>query len=156
MDHLTNALVRFESRQSEVRRQRPRLGRDTERHERSIDIRGEFREIRRSGNAAPESTRTALVGEESHATEMQFDELRGVNRGECALDRAQLFISHVADEFERDVQIFRLHPARASGFWLEICDQFCKCTADRLRQVERNEEAHWLCPAAWVQKIAAH
>ena len=35
-----------------------------------------------------------------------------------------------------------LHPARGSGLWLELRDQFCECVAHLIRQVERDEEAH--------------
>ena len=83
-----------------------------------------------------------LVGEETHPAEMEFNGLCGVNRGESILDRIQLFIAHVADEFQRDMQIFRSYPPCASRLWLELCDQFCDCVADLIRQVERNEEAH--------------
>jgi hypothetical protein len=48
----------------------------------------------------------------------------------------------VTDEFQRDVEIFGLYPARASRFWLELCNQFCDCVADLVWQVERNEETH--------------
>src|ERR1700722_5851199 len=121
-DDFADAFVGFESGQGEMRSEGASLGFDAERHERAIDIGGEIGEIRRSGDAAPESTRTVLVGEESHTAEMEFDGLCGANRGESILDRIRLLISHVADELQGDVEIFWSYPARGSGFWLKLCD----------------------------------
>ena len=43
------------------------------------------------------------------------------------------------------------------GFWRERGDQFCEGAADFFRQIERDEEAHGLRPAAsGEEKIAAH
>ena len=142
VDDFADAFVRFESGHGEMRREGARLGFDPEWHERAIDIGGEFGKNGGSGDAAPESARAVLVGEESHTAEMEFDGLCGANRGESILDRIQLLISYVADELQGDVEIFRSYPARGSGFWLKLCDQFCNCVADLIRQVERNEEAH--------------
>ena len=76
-----------------MRREGARLGVDSQRLERSIDIGGELGEIWRSGNAAPENARAALVGEETHAAEMEFDGLRGVNRSRAPLGSGLAFHS---------------------------------------------------------------
>ena len=80
-----------------------------------------------------------------------------MNLAERFLDRAQLVIFNMADKFQRDMQIFGVHPASTAGFWFEFRDQFGKRAPNAVSQIERDKQAHRLRPAARrVEEIAAH
>src|SRR5580700_7541100 len=80
-DEIRHAFIRFKPSEGEVRSEWPGFRVYAERHERSVDVRGQTREIRRSVHAAPDDAGTALVGEKPRAAESQFNELRGMNSG---------------------------------------------------------------------------
>src|SRR5277367_372218 len=132
----------FQTRESEVRRKRTRLARESERFERLFHRRGEFSEIGSGLDAAPQHARLEFVGEESEDAEIHGDGLRGADGRERGADLWQFLRIGFAQEFQRDVHGFGADPARGAAFWFQALAERREGVADRGGQVEGDEEAH--------------
>src|SRR5277367_123536 len=132
----------FQTRESEVRRKRARLARESERFERLFHRRGEFGEIRSGLDAAPQHARLEFVGEESEDAEIHGNGLRGADGRERGADLWQFLRIRFTQKFQSNMHGFGADPARGAAFRFQALAERREGVAYRAGQVEGDEEAH--------------
>src|SRR6516164_225540 len=107
-----------------------------------INFSGKFRQFRRSLDAGPDHGGTAMVREEADASQFQIEGRRPRYGGESLTNRGQLFSGHLADEFQGDVQVGGIHPARLAVGAAEFADERRQLATHVRGDRERNKETH--------------
>src|SRR5580693_2697836 len=128
------SVARPETRESEMWRKCARFAREAEWFERLLDGRGEFSEIRRGLDAAPEHARLEFVGEETEDAELHGDRFGGANGRERGANVRDFLRICFAQKFQSHVHGFRADPARGAAFRFQALAEGGKGVAYFARQ----------------------
>jgi len=118
------------------------LARDAEWMESCINLGGKPREFGAGLDAGPQDTRAALVRKISEPTKNDGDGRAFSNSGKRGADVSDFFRRNFSNKFQRDVNAFDVHPARASAGRAQFCDEAGERSAHVFRNIDRDEEAH--------------
>src|SRR5713226_1897758 len=102
---------RLKPRERQMRGKRPLSPRDAKCSHSLVDIGRQSYQIRRSLDAGPENARMFVVRKKAQPAKIERDGLIGAHTGESATNGSKFRLLHFTDEFERHVQILRMHPA---------------------------------------------
>src|SRR5215475_12202905 len=116
-----------------MRRERSRFARDAAAGKRAINAIRKRAQFWRCLNTGPCYGRPSFIGKESEAADFERNWRRGKGRPKSVLDVRELFIRHMTDELQRQMQVRGFNPANLGIGAVQVREELGKFRAHLIR-----------------------